>query len=612
MRIERHILAFIAIIILTFGLPVSSTVSQSVTGSGIRVIELSAAGNDMANSVAFSLDGKWLAVGTSSGIAIFDSQTLLQERFILTGVWARSVAFSPDGGTIAAGLLDGSARFWRFADGQEIRTFDDHGGWVRSVAFSSDSSLFATAADDDKVRLWDAADGSLKLAIADLPGVRVLALSPDGQILAAGSEDARIQLLNISDGSLIKILEGHKGWVRSLAFSPDGQTLASGAFDAKAILWDVASGQLKYLLSDHQSSVLGLSFSPDGNTLASGSVDSTVKLWNVADGSVIRTLVGHSDFVYSVAFSPDGKTIVSGSSDNTVRLWDLTDADAGNLPAPTTPSDCRICHHPRGSSARPRVLQVKCEACHSNGIGVNFCPFFKRAPEAISLPLTYIESGLPVGLPITSQNLSVMINYPTNGETAYTASANFAPLFVSGQVNSTSGAEDVLVQLSVFSADSDEPELILETHPSAEGRFNFDLMINPHGAQPAPLQPGGPDCRVCHEEFQSQGNLPDGIVRLVVRATSTNNETATDERWFKVDTSTSTQINVLVLDKDSQQPVTGLPVNANTILYEWRARYSRQDTDSQGIAQLNLETLTQASATYQLTVSRYGVEWLLL
>ena len=106
MRIKRHILAFIAIIILTFSLPIASTASQSLVGSGIRVIELSAAGNDIANSVVFSPDGNWLAVGTSSGIAVFDSQTLSQERFITTGVWVRSVVFSPDGGTIAAGLFD--------------------------------------------------------------------------------------------------------------------------------------------------------------------------------------------------------------------------------------------------------------------------------------------------------------------------------------------------------------------------------------------------------------------------------------------------------------------------------------------------------------------------
>jgi hypothetical protein len=602
MAYKRYLLTIAAIILFAFGLPVSSTAFQSPQDGGVRVITLSASGSDIANSVTYSPNGKWLAVGASSGIFIFDSQTLSQERFISTGVWAHSVAFSPDGGTVAAGLFDGTARFWHLSDGQEIRTFTGHDGWVRSVAFSRDGRLFVTAADDDTIRLWDAADGSLKSTILDLPGVRVLALSPDGQTLAAGLQDASIQLLNISDGSLIKTLMGHKGWVRSLAFSPDGKTLVSGAFDATAIIWDVASGQLKYTLTDHQSSVLGLSFSPDGKTFVSSSVDSTVKLWNVNDGSLVRTLVGHSDFVYSVAFSPDGKTIASGSSDNSVRIWDLSDPNTGAFPQPSTPSDCRVCHHPHGTTAQPRVIQVKCEACHASGIGVNFCPFFARASQATSLPLNFAESGLPVGVPIASPNLSVILNYPTNGETVYTASANFAPLFVTGQVNSTREADNVLVQLSVFPADSDKPDLTLETHPSADGRFNFDLRVNPHGAQPAPLQPGGPDCRVCHEEFQSQGNLPNGIVRLVVRAISPDNETATDERWFRVDTSGSAQMDVRVVEKDSQQAVAGLPVRANAILYEWRARYAKSETDSEGLAHLTLEALTQASTTYQITV----------
>jgi WD40 repeat protein len=602
MAYKRNLLTVAAIILFAFGFPFSSTALQSNSDGGVRVITLSASGFDIANSVAYSPDGKWLAVGTSSGISIFDSQTLTQKRFITTGVWVRSLIFSPDGATIAAGLFDGTARFWGLSTGQEIRTFTGHDGWVRSVAFSLDGELFATAADDDTVRLWNAADGSIKLTIPGLPGVRVLALSPDGRTLAVGLQDASIQLLDISDGSLIKTLQGHKGWVRSLAFSPDGKTLVSGAFDATAIIWDVDSGQLKYTLTDHQSSVLGLSFSPDGKTFASSSVDSTVKLWNVEDGSLVRTLVGHTDFVYSVAFSPDGKTIASGSSDNSVRVWDLADPSAGVLPQPATPGDCRVCHHPHGTSAQPRVIQVKCEACHSKGIGVNFCPFFARAAEATSLPLTFAESNLPVGVPVSNSELAVILNYPTNGETVYTASANFAPLFVVGRVKSTSEAENVLVQLFVFSADSDKPELMLETHPSADGQFNFNLRVNPQGAQPAPLQPGGPDCRVCHEEFQSQGNLPNGVVHLVVRAISPNDGTATDERWFEVDTSTTAQVDVRVIEKDSQEVVNGLPVRASTILYEWRARHFRQETDAQGMANLKLEALMQGPTTYQITV----------
>ena len=58
-----------------------------------------------------------------------------------------------------------------------------------------------------------------------------------------------------------------------------------------------------------------VSFSPDGNTLASGSSDHTVRLWDANTGRHLRTLTGHTASVFSVSFSPDGNTLASGSSD---------------------------------------------------------------------------------------------------------------------------------------------------------------------------------------------------------------------------------------------------------------------------------------------------------
>jgi len=590
----------LTVMLLIFGLPAAASASQSVPGTGELVIPISASGVDIANSIAYSADGKWLAVGSSAGVSIFDSQSLSLKQFIRTGVWARSVTFSPDGNTIAAGLFDGTARFWRFSDGKEIRVFRAHSGWVRSVKFSADGGLFVSAADDDSIRIHDSASGDLKLAITGLTGVRVLALSPDGQLLAAGLQDMSIRLMKVADGEIVRNLYGHKDWVRSLAFSPNGKTLASGAFDAQAILWDVASGQQKFTLAGHQSSVLDLVFSPDGEILASSSVDSTVKLWNTANGQLVRTLVGHTDFVYSVAFSPDGKKIASGSSDNSMRIWDLSDAAAGALHQADTPSDCRACHHPFGLNTPPRVIQVNCEACHAKGIVMNWCPFFPRSQQAVS-EIAYLSPRYPIGVPISSENIAVRINYPTNGETLYVTGDSQSPVFVAGEVFYNGNKNAVKVRMEIWSDGQLSAELF--TTPDHDGDFIFNLVTNPDGALiVAGAKAADPDCASCHEEFKGQASFPDGDVHFVITAAAPNGELASDERWLTVDTSAKAQVDVKVVDKDNGAIIPGLSVHAAAILYEWRDVYANQTSGADGVASLSLIALSQVETSYEIVV----------
>jgi len=597
---NRVISIFITVMLLVFGLPAVSFASQPVQGRGERVVPLSASGVDIANSIAYSADGKWLAVGSSAGVSIFDSQSLSLKQFIKMGVWVHSVTFSPDGETIAAGLFDGTARFLRLSDGKEMRVFNGHSGWVRSVKFSAEGGLFVSASDDDSIRIYDAASGDLKLAITGLKGVRTLALSPDGQLLAAGLQDRSIRLMKVTDGEFVRNLFGHKDWVRSLAFSPDGKTLASGAFDAKAILWDVASGQQKFTLDGHQSSVLDVVFAPDGKTLASGSVDSTVKLWNTANGQLLRTLVGHKDFVYSVAFSPDGKQIVSGSSDNSMRIWDLSDAAAGASPQADTPSDCRACHHPFGLNTPPRVIQVNCEACHAGGIVMNWCPFFPRSQKAVS-EIAYLSPRYPIGVPISSENIAVRINYPTNGETLYVTGYSQSPVFVAGEVFFNGNMNDVKVRMQIWSDGQFSAELF--TIPDHDGDFLFNLVTNPDGALiVAGAKAADPDCASCHEEFKGQASFPDGDVHFIITAGAPNGEQASDERWLTVDTSAKAQVDVRVVDQDSGAVIPGLSVHAAAILYEWRDVYANQASGADGIASLSLVTLSQVKTSYEINV----------
>lgn len=602
--------------ILTIGiLLISASTVSAQTDETVRIISLSAAGYERANSVSFSPDGTLLAVGGSSGVYLFDTRNFSALDFIQTNIWARSVAFLSGSNRLAAGLFNNSIRLWRIPDMQPIQNLTGHQGWVRSISVSRDGSLIASASDDNTVRVWKTADGEPILVLnKDTQGVRAVALSPDGQLVAAALEDTTVRLWHVASGKLLYTLTGHGGWVRCLAFSPDGALLASGSFDKTVRLWNVSDGRLLHTLEGHTASVLGVAFSPDGSTVASGSVDETVRLWQVADGSPIRVLYGHTDFVYTVAFSPDGKTLASGGADNAVRLWDLEKLSTEETPSgqgdnPTVrneadhqavSSDCRQCHHPHGQVSPPRIIELRCDACHPQGVSLGWCPAFPRSSVATTSPITYLPFYNRTGVPVGGKGMAVNIASPSNGETLYVKLGSTAPAIVVGKVFHADIKEDVTVHLDVWSGNQKISSL--STALDANDKFKFDLSINPMGGLPYTVKPGGPDCISCHDDYKSQGGMPNGEVRLVVTATTTDGRIASDERWLRVDTSGEAVVPVQVVDEITKEPLPGLKIQASTVLYEWRDRFDGVVSDANGNAQLQLEALSQATTTYDISI----------
>ncbi len=602
MKSKNKTLLLLPLLISTILLMAFSRASTQ-TGDLVRVLELSPSGYERAHALAFSSDGKHLAVGGTSGIYLFDTGQFSQPEFIQTGVWVRSLLFLPQTNLLAAGLFDNAIKFWDISTLQNPGSFTEPTGWVRSISLNRDGSLLAAASDDDTIRIWNVNSGEFTLAINGASGIRVTALSPDGSLVAGGLSDNSIRVWKVSNGELLYTFAGHTDWPRCLAFSPDGGTLASCGFDRTIHLWKISDGSLIRVLKGHKSSILGIAFSPDGQTIATGSVDQTVRLWKVDDGTELKILQGHEDFVYAVAFSPDGKTLASGGGDNTVRLWDLNDLTAfPDSPVPDVQSDCRQCHHRRGQNEPARVIDLSCEACHAGGIGLSWCTAFPRSPLVESMPIKYNAVYDVSGVPVNNDDIAIVLASPGNGETFYVTGYSLAPEIISGRVYSKDPATiaNVKVRLDIIS--NSEVTESLETSPTANGDFTFNVAIN-MGAPPAySSKPATRQCTQCHDDSLAQAGIPTGTVNFVVTATSSGGQTAVDSRWARVDASQNVEIPVSVLEEATNEPLAGLTVEASTILYEWRDRFSGGISNSDGVATLELEQLSQAPTVYNLAV----------
>ncbi|MGQ9733976.1 MAG: WD40 repeat domain-containing protein, partial [Candidatus Bipolaricaulia bacterium] len=76
-------------------------------------------------SVAFSPDGRYLAVGTSGGssVQLIDTSSWRVVRTFESHSWSVfSVAFSPDGKLLASGSGDWTIKLWEVSTGDLIRT----------------------------------------------------------------------------------------------------------------------------------------------------------------------------------------------------------------------------------------------------------------------------------------------------------------------------------------------------------------------------------------------------------------------------------------------------------------------------------------------------------
>ncbi|MDM8542666.1 hypothetical protein QUF90_16450 [Desulfococcaceae bacterium HSG9] len=292
-------------------------------------------------SVSFSLDGKYLATGSSDNTArlwdLATGESVTEFRGHSGDV--TSVSFSPDGKYLATGSGDWTARLWDAATGKSVTKFRGHSGLVYSVSFSPDGKYLATGSDDDTARLWDLATGESVTEFRGHSGpVNSVSFSPDGKYLATGagsidSGDDTARLWDLATGESVAEFRGHSGYVNSVSFSPDGKYLATGAGSYisggnTAWLWDLATGESVTEFRGHSGSVNSVSFSPDGKYLATGSRDNTARLWDLATGESVTTFKGHSGYVWSVSFSPDGKYLATGSRDNTARLWDAATSES--------------------------------------------------------------------------------------------------------------------------------------------------------------------------------------------------------------------------------------------------------------------------------------------
>jgi WD40 repeat protein/tRNA A-37 threonylcarbamoyl transferase component Bud32 len=301
--------------------------------------------------LSLSGDGQWLAIGdVRSGLSVLNMTT--RQEITVPDVRGRiRAAFAPQGPLLAASTNKTPYRIviWNIDSRRTVRELPLSGECI-GLSFSADGQTLITSTEEaaSALTLWRIEDGSAirRVAAPEIRGVMEgtpFAATADLKSCAHGTQSQELRVVDLSSGRKLWHNEGaaRGNTVGSLAFSRDGRLLASGAAyeDPVIRLWDVASGKLIRVLEGHRGWVAALLFWPDGKKLASASTDRTIRIWDVASGRVLNTLRGHGLEVWRLALLPDESTLVSsGKGAGPVLLWNAltphTEFARNQLPLP--------------------------------------------------------------------------------------------------------------------------------------------------------------------------------------------------------------------------------------------------------------------------------------
>ncbi|OTB14252.1 hypothetical protein K445DRAFT_24032 [Daldinia sp. EC12] len=291
----------------------------------------------VTTSIDVSPDGKTIASVSDGAVYLLEAATAIETTRI--GFWPKdkvnTVSFSPDGQYIALGLRSGVVRLYDI-ETSETSDLLGHKNPVQKLAFTrspgSSKLLVSISYGVSACFVWDVSRKEQILTIQTtnrFPGEVVI--SPGNLIAIASSNNKetpsrKLQVWDISTREFVVGFNYHRH-INSIAFSPDGDTMAVAGDSTSVEIYNTKTWRLRFTLSDdgHQHRPELVAFSSNGKFLMVYYEDRPIYFHNPDSGELIRKLHIEAGLHY-VVFFPDGETLAS-IHHRRFRLWDLTTAN---------------------------------------------------------------------------------------------------------------------------------------------------------------------------------------------------------------------------------------------------------------------------------------------
>jgi WD40 repeat protein len=205
---------------------------------------------DRVESLAFSSDGKFLAIGggePSRGgeIKIWDLQSgkFAREFPNIHSDTVLALEYSADGKFLASGAADKIARVTDLSSGKVVKSFEGHTHHILGISWSLDGRTLVTAGADNVVKVWDFTTGDRKKNIEGYDKeVTSVHFAGATEQLITSSGDNKVRLVGV-DGKEARAFADVADFMQTSAVTADGKTVAAGGQDGVLRVWNVADGK---------------------------------------------------------------------------------------------------------------------------------------------------------------------------------------------------------------------------------------------------------------------------------------------------------------------------------------------------------------------------------
>jgi len=309
-------------------------------------------------ALAFSPDGKWLAVGaelidTSNWkVAAMLEPRVSDKNPISKNHWGyTSAAFSPDSKKLALGDQDGSLRILAVPSMELSQEFLAHGARLTGIGFGNDNETVVTTSVDDLIRLsiWNSRTEEVLFRSVDSEKVRddkngvmvdivgaidIFALSPDRESFAVADVMSKILIASVRDGKVLQEFKGPNAdevEMDSLAFSFDSRQLLVGV-TPKVYVYDVngtpTSVEIEtkadmtplYVKLINENGLIAMSYGDTDSKMPA------IELYDLKQQKSLGSFFPHEMQGSYWAVSPDGQYIATTGRGGPVHIWNVAEA----------------------------------------------------------------------------------------------------------------------------------------------------------------------------------------------------------------------------------------------------------------------------------------------